>query len=85
LGSASRTDVSAGTTVFAFVGIDHVFVGTGSDGGFGALGLACTATDAIIGNLVGHFENPFMKGLRIRARRIAQPAISVNRLFSLLH
>jgi hypothetical protein len=51
---ASGADVSASAAVFAFGGIDHVFVSAGGNGTFGAFGLASAAADAIITNDMGH-------------------------------
>jgi hypothetical protein len=81
LGCASGADVSASAAVFAFVRVDHVLVGTGGDGGFGAFGFASAAADAVIGNFVSHFFFLSSKVLRIRLCRIAQAAGSVNRSF----
>jgi hypothetical protein len=54
LGGAGGANVSAGTAVFAFAGVDEVCIAAGCNSAFGAFGFASAAHDAIASDGVSH-------------------------------
>ncbi len=57
-GSTHGAGLCTGAALDADFRIDFVFSVSFADGGYGALGSACAAADAFIGNFVSHIAPP---------------------------